>query len=240
MDFMMYAFDPIINEASNWCYMSGGKGFVPIVFWGIINRGGEQAAQHSQAIHAMFAHVPGLKVVMPSTPYEAKGLMVSAIKDDNPVVYVDDRWLYNLEGDVPEKLYSVPIGKGIVRRKGKFVTVVSSSYMTVESLKAAEYLEKQDISVEVIDLRTIKPIDTSLIIESVKKTGRLVIVDGGWRTCGYAAEISTLVYENVFDKLQSPVARLTLPDCPAPASSVLEKAYYITAADIIRTVRKLR
>ena len=198
MDFMMYAFDPIINEAANWHYMFGGKSSVPVVIWGIINRGGEQAAQHSQAIHALFSHVPGLKVVMPSTPYDAKGLMISAIKDDNPVIYIDDRWLYRLEEDVPEDIYSVPIGKGVIRKRGKDVTIVSVSYMALESLKAVKELSKTGIDAELIDLRTVKPLDTPLILKSVEKTGRLVIADGGWRTCGIGAEISALVSEHCF------------------------------------------
>ena len=218
VDFMMYAMDPIINEAANWHYMFGGKSSVPVVIWGIINRGGEQAAQHSQSLHALFAHVPGLKVVMPSTPYDAKGLMIAAIEDDNPVVYMDDRWLYNLEGEVPEEIYSVPIGKGIIRRKGKDVTLVANSYMVVESMKAAEDLEREGIDLEVIDLRSVKPLDETLLFESIKKTGRLVIADGGWKTCGMAAEISALISENIFDVLKAPIMRVTLPDAPAPAS----------------------
>ncbi|MDO9580576.1 MAG: alpha-ketoacid dehydrogenase subunit beta, partial [Bacteroidales bacterium] len=127
MDFMLYAFDPIINEAANWYYMNGGKLSVPVVIWGIINRGGEQAAQHSQALHAMFAHTPGLKVVMPSTPYDAKGLMIAAIRDPNPVVYIDDRWLYSSEEVVPEEIYEVEIGKGVIRKEGTDATVVGVS-----------------------------------------------------------------------------------------------------------------
>ena len=239
MDFMLYAMDPIVNEAANWHYMFGGSSSVPVVIWGIVNRGGEQAAQHSQAIHALFAHIPGLKVVMPSTPYDAKGLMISAIKDDNPVVYIDDRWLYNLEGDVPEEVYSVPIGKGIVRKRGKDVTLVSISYMVVESLKAAEAVERDGIDIELIDLRSIKPIDERIIFESVEKTGRLVIVDAAWKTCGVAAEIAALVAENVFDKLKCPIRRVTLPDVPAPASSTLETVYYLSVQQIVQTVQEI-
>ncbi len=165
VDFMMYGLDPVINEAANWHYMFGGKSCVPVVIWGIINRGGEQAAQHSQALHALFAHIPGLKVVMPSTPYDAKGLMVSAIRDDNPVVFIDDRWLYGVEGPVPEECYSVPIGEGIVRRQGADVTLVGVSFMAAESMKAAEKLASVGIDAEVIDLRTVKPLDESLILE---------------------------------------------------------------------------
>jgi pyruvate/2-oxoglutarate/acetoin dehydrogenase E1 component len=238
MDFMLYAMDPIINEAANWHYMSGGKRSVPVVFWGIINRGGEQAAQHSQAIHAIFAHIPGLKVVMPSTPCDAKGLMMSAIKEENPVVYIDDRSLYGLEEEVPKEIYEVAIGKGIVRREGKDLTLVSSSYMVVESLKASTILQERGINVEVIDLRTIKPIDEDLILNSVKKTGRLIIVDGGWKFCGYSAEISALVSEHVFQYLKAPIKRLALPDAPAPASCSLEKAYYHTHEDIAALIIK--
>ena len=239
MDFMFYAFDPIINEAANWFYMNGGKASVPVVIWGIINRGGEQAALHSQALHSIFSHVPGLKVVMPATPYDAKGLMVSAIRDPNPVVYIDDRWLYRNEGPVPEALYEVAIGRGIIRRRGRDVTIVGISYMAVEAESAAAALEKKGIDAEVIDLRTAKPIDEALVIRSVKKTGRLVIADTGWRSCGLAAEVSAVVSERAVNYLKAPIGRVTLPDCPAPASAVLEKAYYRTRADIVKAVRKV-
>ena len=238
MDFMYYAMDQIANQAANWYYMSGGQVNVPLTIWAIINRGGEQAAQHSQALQALFTHIPGLKVVMPSTPYDAKGLLVASVKDDNPVVYIDDRWLYNHVGEVPEELYSVPIGKGIVRRKGKDVTVVATSYMVHEAVKSAEELEKEGIDVEIIDLRSIKPLDEKLLFNSIKKTGRLVVVDAGWKTCGVAAEISALVASNCFKYLKTPIMRVSLPDTPAPSSSILEKAYYPNHNDIISTVKK--
>ena len=239
IDFMYYAMDPIANHAANWHYMFGGQVSVPMTIWGIINRGGEQAAQHSQALQAMFMHIPGLKVVMPSTPYDAKGLLVASIEDDNPVVYIDDRWLYDYVGDVPEEIYTVPIGKGIVRRKGSDVTVVATSYMVHEAMNAAENLEKEGVDVEVVDLRSLKPLDENLIFDSVKRTGRLVIVDGGWKTCGVGAEISARVADSVFKYLKAPIIRVSLPDTPAPASSVLEKAYYPTSDDIISSVRNL-
>jgi pyruvate dehydrogenase E1 component beta subunit len=238
-DFMLYAIDPIINEAANWHYMNGGKASVPAVIWGIINRGGEQAAQHSQAIQAIFAHIPGLKVVMPSTPYDAKGLMIEAIRDPNPVVFIDDRWLYGNEGVVPEEIYGVKIGKGIVRRDGLDITVVASSFMACESMKAVQELEKDGIDVEFIDLRTVKPIDHDLIIKSVMKTGRLLVADGGWKTCGIAAEISAMVSESAFEYLKAPIKRLTLPDCPAPASSELEQAFYKYSGDIVGAVKQV-
>ncbi len=176
---------------------------------------------------------------MPSTPYDAKGLMVAAIKDDNPVVYMDDRWLYNMEEEVPEEIYSVPIGKGIIRRKGKDVTLVATSYIAVESMKAAKDLEKEGIDVELIDLRSVKPLDESLLFESIKRTGRLVIADGGWKSCGLAAEISARVSENIFGYLKAPILRVTLPDVPAPASSILEKSYYPSSQNITHAVKTI-
>jgi pyruvate dehydrogenase E1 component beta subunit len=238
-DFMLYAIDPIINEAANWHYMNGGKASVPVVIWGIINRGGEQGAQHSQALQAMFAHIPGLKVVMPSTPYDAKGLMIEAIRDPNPVVFIDDRWLHNLEDIVPEEVYGVEIGKGVVRREGKDITVVAASFMACESMKAVQELEKDGIDVEFIDPRTVKPIDQDLILKSVMKTGRLLVVDGGWKTCGLAAEISAMVSESVFEYLKAPIKRLTLPDCPAPASAELERVFYKYSGDIVEAVKQV-
>jgi pyruvate dehydrogenase E1 component beta subunit len=237
MEFMLYAMDQIVNHAANWYYMFGGQLSVPITIWGIINRGGEQAAQHSQALQAMFTHIPGLKVVMPSTAYDAKGLLVASIEDDNPVVYIDERWLYDFVGEVPEEIYSVPIGKGILRKNGEDITVVATSYMMHEALKAAESLEREGIEIEIIDLRSLKPLDENIIFESVKKTGRLVIADGGWKTCGIAAEISALVSENIFEYLKAPIMRVSLPDTPAPASSILEEAYYPKAKNIIAAVK---
>jgi pyruvate dehydrogenase E1 component beta subunit len=239
MDFMFYAFDPIFNVAANWFSMSGGKASVPVVFWGIINRGGEQAAQHSQALHAMFAHAPGLKVVMPATAYDAKGLMISAIRDPNPVVFIDDRWLYQSATEVPEEPYEVEIGRGVVRKNGQDVTLVAISYMAHEAAKAVEELSSAGIDVELIDPRTIKPLDIELILQSVRKTGRLVIADVGWLTCGVAAEIAALVAEHAFHHLKAPVRRVALPDCPAPASISLEEAFYRKSRDIIAAVKSV-
>jgi pyruvate/2-oxoglutarate/acetoin dehydrogenase E1 component len=212
LDFIMYAMDPIINQAANWFYMNGGKASVPVVFWGIINRWGEQAAQHSQVIHAIFAHVPGLKVVMPATAYDAKGLMIAAIQDPNPVVFIDERLLYGHEETVPEEIYQVEIGKGCIRRKGKNVTVVAVSLMVHEAMKAADELASRGVDVEVIDLRTVKPLDRELILASVRKTGRLVVADVGWQSFGASAEIAALAAAAAFDALQAPIVRIALPD----------------------------
>ena len=239
MDFMYYAMDQLANHAANWHYMFGGQLSVPLTIWGIINRGGEQAAQHSQALQAMFTHIPGLKVVMPSTPYDAKGLLIASIQDDNPVIYIDDRWLYNQVGEVPEELYSIPIGKGIIRREGKDVTLAATSYMVSQAIEAAESLIKESIDVEVVDIRSLKPLDEDLLFESVRKTGRLVTADGGWKTCGVGAEISALIAEKAFGYLKAPIVRVSLPDAPAPASSALERVYYPRAKDIISAIKRL-
>jgi pyruvate/2-oxoglutarate/acetoin dehydrogenase E1 component len=232
VDFLVYALDPILNQAANWRYMFGGHSSVPMVLWAIVNRGGEQGAQHSQSFHALFAHSPGLKVVMPSTPADAKGLMISAIQDNDPVVFIDDRWLYSLEEDVPEEPYAIPLGRGIVRRPGKDVTMVSASFLAKETRRAADVLAEDGIDAEVIDLRTIKPLDTGLILSSLKKTGRLVVVDGSWRTCGFAAEVAALAAEAGPSVLRAPVVRITLPDIPAPVSTSLEQVYYFGYKEI--------
>jgi pyruvate/2-oxoglutarate/acetoin dehydrogenase E1 component len=240
MDFMFYAMDQIANHAANWHYMFGGNLNVPLTIWGIINRGGEQAAQHSQALQAIYAHIPGLKVVMPATPYDAKGLMIASVRDGNPVLYIDERWLYEQKGDVPEEMYTVPIGKGLAKREGKDITVVATSYMVGEALKAAELLDKEGWSAEVIDLRTIKPMDDDLILGSVNKTGRLVIADGGWKSFGIGGEIIARVAESdVFKRLKAPAVRVALPDIPAPASGPLEKAYYPDADSIVTRVKTI-
>ncbi len=239
MDFMLFAFDPIINQAANWYYMNGGRQSVPVVFWGIINRGGEQGAQHSQAIHALFSHIPGLKVVMPSTPYDAKGLMISAINDPNPVVYIDDRWLYANEGHVPEEMYEVPIGKGTVLREGKDISIIAISYGCHLANQAADRLAEDGIEAEIIDLRSAKPLDKEIIIESVTKTGKALVVDVGWQTCGLSAEISAVIAESTFKVLKSPVKRLALPDAPAPASRALEPHYYMDVEQIVKAAKEV-
>lgn len=239
MDFMLLATDQILNQAAKWHYMFAGSARVPLVIRGIINRGGEQAAQHSQAMQSFFMHVPGLKVVMPSTPHDAKGLLVASVRDGNPVVFIDDRWLYHQRGPVPEELYEVPLGVGAVRREGSDVTVVATSYMNVEALEAAAVLADEGVSAEVIDPRSLRPLDEELICTSVARTGRLVVVDAAWRAAGAAAEIATVVAERAFEALRAPIRRVTLPDAPAPMSRTLEAAYYPRATDIVAAVRSL-
>ncbi len=238
-DFLLLAMDQIVNHASKWSYMFGGNGKVPLVIWTPVGRGWGTAAQHSQALQGLFMHVPGLRLVMPSTPYDAKGLIISSIIDDNPVVIIDHRWLFKHTGYVPEKLYSIPFGQGIIRRAGKDITIVGVSYMIIEALRAADELQKESIDVEVIDLRTLKPLDENILLESVKKTGRLLVVDTGWKTGGITAEIAAIVAEKGFGYLKRPIKRVACPDVPTPASYVLEAKFYPGVADIITSVKEL-
>jgi pyruvate dehydrogenase E1 component beta subunit len=239
MDFMLLAVDPIINQAANWSYMFGGQIGVPLVIRSIINRGGEQGAQHSQALQALFLHVPGIKVVMPASPFDAKGLLIAAVRDGNPVMYIDDRWLYDSVGEVPSEMFEVPIGFGAVRRSGSHLTIVASSWMVTQAIVAADTLGRRGVSAEVIDLRSIKPWDRELVINSVRKTGRLIVADGGWTTGGVAAEIATTVAHDAFDYLKAPIQRVALPDSPAPTSRVLEHSYYPTDTHIIAAAERM-
>lgn len=239
MDFMLLAMDPIVNQAANWAYLFAGRVPVPVVIRAIINRGGEQGAQHSQAFQAMLAHVPGLKVVMPATPYDAKGLLIAAVADGNPVMYIDDRWLYEQAGDVPEGLYEVKIGEAAVRRAGRDVTIVGISHAVVKAMDAASVLSADGIEAEVIDLRSIKPWDVRTVVESVRRTRRLIVTENAWRTGGVAGDIVATVVEHAIDALISPPLRVTLPDTPAPSSRALEHAYYFGADEIVAAARQV-
>ena len=235
-DFFLLAFDQVINQASNWSYVFGGQLGVPVVFRPIINRGGEQGAQHSQALQAMLAHVPGLKVVMPATARDAKGLLIAAVNDGNPVVYVDDRWLYEEQDAVPEGMFETPIGTAEVRRSGADATVVASSYLVPHAMRAAEEAALSGVQAEVVDLRTLRPLDTATIAASLRRTGRLVVADGGWKTFGVSAEIAALAAEQPLGTLRAPVVRVALPDAPAPTSPALERAYYPGKEQILRAI----
>ncbi len=235
MDFMWLAMDAIANQCANWFYMFGGRVNIPVTIWAIINRGGEQAAQHSQNLVAVFAHIPGLKVVAPSNPHNVKGLLLASVNDPNPVVFVDDRALYAMEGDVPKEPYETPIGAARVAMEGDDLTVIASSWMTNEALKVAEDL-KGSISIEVVDLQTIKPMDVPTVTGSVRKTGKALVVDAAWRTCGLSAEIVATIVEQC---PRAQAARLTLPDLPAPASHFLEREYYIDRDNVRRAVMQM-
>lgn len=239
MDFMFYAFDQIINHAAKWRYMFAGQFTVPITIRSIVGRGWGQGSQHSQSIQALFAHVPGLKVVMPADPYDAKGLLISSVMDDNPVIFIEHRRLYDVKGYVPEKFYEIPLGKGKIRKIGRDITVVATSEMVMEAEKSASELSRYNIDVEIIDPRSISPLDEGLILNSVRKTGRLIIADTGWRNCGISAEISSRVAEKAFGCLKSPVVRIALPDVPIPASVALERAAYPNFEDITHAAKKM-
>ena len=239
IDFMLLALDQIFNNAAKWHYMFGGQKSVPFVIRLLVGQGWGQGPQHSQSLQALFAHIPGLKVVMPFTPYDAKGLLASSIEDDNPVIFIEHRWLHNLYGEVPEESFSVPIGKARIAKEGKDITIVSASHMTLEALKAAGYLAKENIDAEVIDLRSIKPLDEKTIIDSVKKTGRLIVADGACRFLSLSAEIISIVVEKAFSSLKVPPSRITFPDFPTPTSWALANHYYPRAINIINEAQKL-
>jgi acetoin:2,6-dichlorophenolindophenol oxidoreductase subunit beta len=233
-DFMLVAFDQLINNASKWRYFNGGSRPVPIVIRSIVGRGWGQGPHHSQSLQATFAHFPGLKVVMPATPYDAKGMLAASIKDDSPVVFIEHRQLYEQSGPVPEEYYEVPLGEAAIRRPGTDVTIVATSFMVSESLKAAAVLENRKISAEVIDLRTISPMDEGLIFESVRRTGRLIVADTSWHSFGTASEIVARVSENLFNSLKAPPHIIASPNVPAPVSSPLERLFYPGVDDIVK------
>lgn len=239
VDFILLAMDQIINHAAKWRYMLGGHGNVPLVIRSIIGRGWGEACQHSQSLQALFVHVPGLKVVMPSNPYDAKGLLISAIKEPNPVIFIEHKKLRDLEGEVPEEIYEIPLGKGNIVRKGKDMTIVATSLMVQEALAAAQELKKQGISIEIVDPRTLMPLDKDLILKSVKKTGRLIVADTGWVPCGFCSEVSAVVSEEAFTFLKAPIKRIGLKHVPTPSSPVLEKEFYPTKEDLIITTKSL-
>lgn len=239
IDFMLLSLDQIINNAAKWYYMFGGQMSVPVVIRLLIGQGWGQGPQHSQCLQALFAHIPGLKVVMPFSPYDAKGLLTASVEDDNPVIFIEHRWLHNLFGVVPEESYRIPIGKARIAREGRDITIVSASHMTLEALKAVDCLKRDHIEAEVIDLRSLKPLDEETIIESVEKTGRLMVVDGAWRFLGLAAEIVSTVVEKAFTALKQPPCRVTFPDVPTPTSWALANRFYPRAMDIVSKAEEL-
>jgi acetoin:2,6-dichlorophenolindophenol oxidoreductase subunit beta len=238
-DFLFLTMDQLVNHASKWSYMFGGEVNVPLVVWACIGRGWGSAAQHSQALQGLFMHVPGLKLVMPSTCYDAKGLLLSAIADPNPVLVLEHRYNFKHKGLVPTHLYQVPIGRGVVRKKGKDITVVAISNMVMEAYRAAEELAREGIDAEVIDLRTLRPLDEEIILSSVAKTGGLVVADCGWKTGGVTAEVAALVAEKGLELLRAPIRRVACPDVPTPAGYTLEEAFYPGKEEIIGAVREL-
>ncbi len=234
-DFMFLAFDNLINVAAKWRYMFAGRaGNVPIVVRAVIGKGWGQGATHSQSLQAPLAHFPGLSVVMPAFPVDAKGLTIAALQHDGPVIILEHRSLYSTRGIVPENFVSTPIGKANRIRQGRDITIVATSFMVLEALHAADELTRHGVEAEIIDLRSIRPLDETTILESVQRTGRLIVADTSWELCGIASEIVAVVAEKGWSHLRAPVRRISLPNCPAPVSAKLEEAFYPKASTIAR------
>ncbi len=240
VDFTTIAMDQIANQCAKFPFMTGGQAVVPVVIKTQGGVGFGDAAQHSQSLEAWHAHIPGLKVVMPSTPYDAKGLMKASIRDDHPVVFIEHKLLYQTEGPVPENEdYTVPLGKADIKREGKDVTLIAWSKMVLDSLEAAAQLEKEGIDAELIDLRTLRPLDLETILASVRKTGRVAIVHEACKTGGFGGEIAALIAENAFDYLDAPIKRVASLDTPIPYAAPLYRAVIPDPAKIVKGVKEL-
>jgi pyruvate dehydrogenase E1 component beta subunit len=238
VDFALLAMNQIANTISSFRYGSGGAMKVPMVIRTVIGRGWGQGFQHSKSIQSMFAHIPGLKVIMPTTPYDAKGMLIAAIRDDNPVVVIEHRWLYWQTGSVPSGSYEIPFGAGSVVRRGKDVTVVATSWMNVEAAHAARIMARRGIEVEIVDPRSIYPLDGKIITDSVRKTGHCVVADNDWVYCGFSAEVAALVSQKCFGALKSPVERIGFAPSPCPTVRLLEDEFYPNAGDIVRAIER--
>ncbi len=239
IDFSTLAMDQIVNQMAKVRYMFGGKATVPLVLRTQGGGGRGNAAQHSQSLEAWFVHVPGIYVVQPSTPYDAKGLLKTAIRDDNPIIFIEHKLLYATKGMVPEEEYLIPLGKADVKRAGKDVTIVATSMMVQHALKAADTLAGEGIEAEVIDPRTLKPLDKETIVESVKKTSHLVVVNEGCKTGGYAGQLAAMVMEDVFDYLDAPIKLVASEDVPIPYNHNLEYEVIPGEKDVLAAVRQI-
>lgn len=240
IDFALLSLEQIVNQAAKWYYMFDGRGgTVPIVIRMIIGRGWGQGPQHAQTLGSWFAHVPGLKVVAPASPADAKGMLIASVEDDNPVIFLEHRWLHGMRGPVPTGYHRTPLGKCLVARKGADITVVASAHMVIESLRAAEFASAHaGIEMEVIDVRCLNPLDFDTIAESVRRTKRLLVADDDSRHCGFAGEIVARVCEAGID-LTAPPVRVTFPDCASPSSRSLAAAFYPTARDLFAAAAKI-
>lgn len=239
VDFLLLAMSQLVNNISSFIYSSGGGMKAPLVIRAVIGRGWGQGFQHSKALFSYFTHIPGLKVIAPTSPSDAKGLLTAAIRDDNPVVCLEHRWLYWGEEDVPEEPYTIPIGKGRILRSGTDVTIVGISWMNVEALRAAEILAQRGISVEIVDPRTLSPLDDELIVESVGRTKRCLIADCDWVDSGFSAEIAARISEKCFGILKAPVRRIGSAFTPCPTVRELENEFYANSATIVATVEDM-
>lgn len=239
VEFLLLAMNQLINMMSCHNYMTGGKTPLPIVIRAIIGRGWGQGAQHSKSLFSYFTHIPGLKVVAPTTPRDAKGLLAASIRDNNPVVFLEHRWLHWIEDDVPEAPFETPLGVSHVMREGRDLTVVATSWMNVEAMHAAKILAGAGINIEVIDPRTLAPLDMDPIVKSVKKTGRCIVADYDWLHSGFSAEVATQVHTLCFGELKAPVERIGFAPTPCPTVRTLENHFYPNAETIVRTVERM-
>ena len=239
VDFIGVSLDQLMNQAAKMRYMFGGRAKVPLVLRTCYGAGLGAAAQHSQSLESIFMHIPGIKVIIPSTPYDAKGLLISAIQDDNPVVFLEHKALYFSTGEVPEESYTIPIGKADIKKQGNDLTLVATGQMVPLALGVAETLGKEDIDIEVIDPRSLLPLDEETILASVRKTHRLLVVHEEVEYAGSGAEIAAMVADKAFDDLDAPVKRIGGPFCPVPFSSILEKAFIPKADNIIKTIKEM-
>jgi pyruvate dehydrogenase E1 component beta subunit len=238
-NFAVLALDQVVNSAAKMLYMSGGQYNIPIVFRGPNGAALQLSAQHSQAWESWLAHIPGLKVVAPGTPYDAKGLLKSAVRDDNPVIVLEGEMLYNTKGEVPEQEYLIPIGKAVIKREGGDCTIVTYGKMVLVAIAAAERLAKDGINVEIVDLLTVRPIDVDAVTTSVRKTNRAVVVEEGWEICGVGAQVVDFIQRECFDHLDAPVLRVHQADVPMPYAKNLEKAAKPDAQKTVEAVRKV-
>jgi len=237
-DFMLLAMNQIVNMISNLPYMSGGKLRVPLVIRAVIGRGWGQSAQHSKSLHGVFAHFPGLKVVLPTTAQDAYSLLRSAIQDENPIIFLEHRWLYDVAGEVDQEK-KLPLGEAAVRRTGDALTVVCTSWMNIEAMKAAEVLAKRGVELEIVDVRSVFPLDEKTILRSVHKTKRCIVADYDWTFCGLSAELAALINENCFGVLRHPVRRLGFTHVPCPTTRPLENLFYPSTVHIIRMAERM-
>ncbi len=241
INFSLLATDMIINNAAKFRYMFGGQPAIPLVIRMPGGGGAQRGAQHSQMLETLYAHIPGLKVVMPSTPYDAKGMLKAAVRDPDPVIFIEHELLYNVKGEVPDEgvEYTVPFNRGEVKREGRHITIISFSRVFHLAMQAAEDLAKEGIEAEVIDLRSVRPIDIDLLVDSVKKTNRVVIAEEGWKYYGTGQGLSALIYEFAFDYLDAPIQHVTGADVPMPYSKPLERAALPNKGDIVNAVKAI-
>jgi len=239
VDFLGVCFDQIFNQAAKVRYMFGGKADMPMVLRASYGAGASSASQHSQALYPIFTHIPGLKVVVPSNPYDAKGLLINAIRDEDPVIFLEHKMLYDFSGEVPDEAYTVPFGEAGIIREGKDVTLISLGKMVNVCQEAADELAKENVAASILDLRTISPLDEETILEFTEETGRVVVVDEAYPRCGVAADVSSIIVEKAFNDLKAPIKKVTPPHSPVPYAPNLEQAFLPSSQNVIDAVKEV-